>query len=142
MNPLRKILIGGAMAGTAVLGGAVGASVLGTAQAQTTSTTAAATATAPSTSSSAAPSSGAKTPDWSKGGHQANGKTETALTGDDLAKATAAAEAAVPGATAQRAETDAEGATYEVHMTKADGSVVTVKLDSSFAVTNTIDGMG
>jgi uncharacterized membrane protein YkoI len=81
-------------------------------------------------------------PDWSKGGHLANGKTETVLTGDDAAKATAAAEAAVPGATAQRAETDAEGAAYEVHMTKADGSVVTVKLDSNFNVTETIDGMG
>ena len=81
-------------------------------------------------------------PDWSKGGHQANGKTETVLTGDDLAKATSAAEAAVPGATAQRAETDAEGAAYEVHMTKSDGSVVTVKLDSSFNVTGTVDGMG
>ena len=48
----------------------------------------------------------------------------------------------MPGATAQRAETDAEGATYEVHMTKADGSVVTVKLDANFAVTETINGMG
>lgn len=83
-----------------------------------------------------------KTPDWAKGGHQANDKTETVLTGDDLAKAKAAAEAAVPGGTAQRAETDAEGAAYEVHMTKSDGSIVTVKLDSSFTVTETIDGMG
>jgi uncharacterized membrane protein YkoI len=64
------------------------------------------------------------------------------LTGDEASKATAAAEAAVPGATAQRAETDAEGATYEVHMTKSDGSIVTVKLDSNFTVTETIDGMG
>jgi uncharacterized membrane protein YkoI len=141
MNPLRKILIGGTIAGTALLGGAVGASLFGTAGAQTTTTTTAvATPTAPSSSSSATPSP--RTPDWTKGGHQANGKTETALTGDDLAQANAAAEAAVPGATAQRAETDAEGATYEVHMTKADGSVVTVKLDSSFTVTSTIDGMG
>ena len=70
----------------------------------------------------------------SKGGHQANGKTEVLVTGDDATKITAAAEAAVPGATAQRVETDAEGAAYEVHMTKADGSIVTVKLDSSFKV--------
>ena len=142
MNSLRKILIGGAIAGSAVLGGAVGASLLGTAGAQTTTTTAA-TATAPSTSSSSSSTGAAtKTPDWTKGGHQANGKTETVLTGSDLAKANAAAEAAVPGATPQRAESDAEGATYEVHMTKADGSVVTVKLDSTFTVTSTIDGMG
>ena len=76
------------------------------------------------------------------GPHQANGVTETALTGDDATKATAAAQAAVPGATVDRAETDADGAAYEVHMTKADGTKVTVKLDSNFAVTGTIDGMG
>ena len=46
-----------------------------------------------------------------------------------------------PGATAQRVETDADGDAYEVHMTKADGSIVTVKLDSSFKVTQTVDGM-
>ena len=137
MNPLRKLLIGGAMAGTALVGGAIGASLIGTANAQTPTTT-------PSAPASAAPAQNDThgTPDWSKGGHQANGKTEVILTGDDLAKATSAAEAAVPGATAQRAETDAEGAAYEVHMTKADGSVVTVKLDSSFNVTSTADGMG
>ena len=47
----------------------------------------------------------------------------------------AAAEAAVPGATVIRAETDAQGAAYEVHLKKADGSEVTVKLDASFKVT-------
>ena len=52
-------------------------------------------------------------------------------------KAQAAAEEAVPDATAQRIETDAEGAAYEVHMTRSDGSIVTVKLDSNFAVTAT-----
>ena len=147
MNPLRKLAFGGAMAGTALLGGALGASLIGTANAQTTDSTS--TTTAPSsgssgdTSSTATPAPDAHgAPDWSKGGHQANGITETVLTGDDLTKATAAAEAAVPGATAERAETDAEGAAYEVHMTKADGSVVTVKLDASFNVTSTIDGMG
>jgi hypothetical protein len=138
MNPLRKLLIGGAMAGAALVGGAIGASLIGTANAQTPTTTPATAAPAQSDT----PPDTHGTPDWSKGGHQANGKTETILTGDDLAKANAAAEAAVPGATAQRAETDAEGATYEVHMTKSDGSVVTVKLDSSFNVTGTLDGMG
>ena len=157
MSPLRKLLVGGAFAGTALLGGALGASFVGSANAQTTdpSTTAPAAAPAPSgqppsgqAPSGQAPSGQApsgqpqQAPDWSKGGHQANGKTETLLTGDDLTKATAAAQAAVPGATVQRAETDAEGAAYEVHMTKADGSIVTVKLDSNFNVTQTTDGMG
>ena len=144
MNPLRKLAFGGAMAGTALLGGALGASLIGTANAQTTSdSTSTTTASSSGTPNTATPPPDAHgAPDWSKGGHQANGITEAVLTGDELAKATAAAEAAVPGATVQRAETDAEGAAYEVHMTKADGSVVTVKLDASFNVTSTIDGMG
>ena len=67
---------------------------------------------------------------------------EKALSGGDLASAKAAALKAVPGGTVYRAETDADGATYEVHMTKADGTHVTVKLDKSFAVTAIQDGMG
>jgi hypothetical protein len=39
--------------------------------------------------------------DFSKGGHAANGKTETVLTGDDATKATNAAKAAVPGPSGQ-----------------------------------------
>jgi hypothetical protein len=134
MTPLRKLLIGSAFAGTALAGGALGASFLGTASAQTT--------TDPATTAPAAPAQPHQAPDWSKGGHQANGKTEVLLTGDAKTKAVAAAEAAVPGATVERAETDAEGATYEVHMTKSDGSEVTVKLDASFKDTDTLDGRG
>ena len=143
MNPFRKLAFGGAMAGTALLGGALGSTSTTTASSSGASSTATPSTATPSTATPAPAAPDAHgAPDWSKGGHQANGITETVLTGDDLTKATAAAEAAVPGATAQRAETDAEGATYEVHMTKADGSVVTVKLDASFNVTSTIDGMG
>ena len=100
-EPLRKILIGGAIAGTAVLGGAVGASLLGTAGAQTTTTTPRPRPAhrPPSCPRPGRPAQGHRTPEWSKGGHQANGKTETVLTGDDTTKANAAAEAAVPGAT-------------------------------------------
>ena len=48
---------------------------------------------------------------------------------------TAAAEAKVPGGTVVRVETDADGhAKYEAHMTKADGTPVTVYVDESFAV--------
>jgi hypothetical protein len=58
---------------------------------------------------------------------------ETPLTGDALAKVTAVAKAQVPGGTIVRVETDADGvATYEAHMTKADGSRVTVYVSSSF----------
>jgi hypothetical protein len=41
-----------------------------------------------------------------------------------------------------RVETDSGGAQYEAHLTKADGSEVTVKLDSSFKVTATESGFG
>ena len=126
MTPLRKALIGGAFAGTALLGGALGASFLGTAGAQTTDPTVTATTAAP-----------AETGRAKSGPHEANGATETPLTGDDLTKATAAAQAAVPGATVDRAETDADGAAFEVHMTKADGTRVTVELDANFAATAT-----
>jgi uncharacterized membrane protein YkoI len=122
----QKALLSSALAAAAIAGGAVGASVIGTAQAQTAA------------SSSEASSSTATGADH--GPHTANGITETALSGDDLTKATAAAQAAVPGATIERVETDAEGATYEAHVTKTDGSEATVKLDASFTVTSIEDG--
>ena len=79
--------------------------------------------------------------DRHKGGHiGANGKAEEILTGDTAAKVTAAAEAAVPGGTIDRVETDTEGDVYEAHMTKSDGSHVTVKFDANFNVTNIEDG--
>jgi uncharacterized membrane protein YkoI len=68
------------------------------------------------------------------GPHQANGITETPLTGDELAKATAAANTAAPGSSIERAETDADGDSFEVHITKADGTRATVKLNADFSV--------
>jgi len=67
---------------------------------------------------------------------------EKAQTGTTLATLKAAALKAVPGATVYRVETDVDGAVYEAHMTKADGTHVTVKFDKSFAVTAVQDGMG
>jgi uncharacterized membrane protein YkoI len=79
--------------------------------------------------------------DPSKGGHIGkNGVKEELLTGDIAEKAKAAALAAVPGGTIERVENDADGATYEAHMTKADGSHVTVLMDANFAVTATETG--
>lgn len=72
------------------------------------------------------------------GDHQGcdpGGVGETLLTGDDAAKATAAAEKAVEGGTVLRVETDSEGV-YEAHVRKADGTEVVVKLDNDFAVTS------
>ena len=58
---------------------------------------------------------------------------ETLLTGDALAKVTAIAKEKVPGGTVVRVETDADGnAAYEAHMTKADGTPVTVYVDENF----------
>ena len=60
---------------------------------------------------------------------------ETALAGDTLTKASSAALAKVPGGKVVRAETDADGnAMYEVHMTNASGTPVTVYVDQDFNV--------
>jgi uncharacterized membrane protein YkoI len=60
---------------------------------------------------------------------------ETLLTGDTEAKVRAAALAEVSGGTIIRVETDADGhAAYEAHMTKSDGTPVTVYVDKSYNV--------
>jgi hypothetical protein len=81
--------------------------------------------------------------DPTKGGHVgANGVGEKLLTGTTADKARAAALAAVPGATIERVENDAEGAVYEAHMVKSDGTHVTVKMDANFKVTGIETGPG
>ncbi len=133
MNLIRKAAAGAAIVATAVAGGAIGASLLGSAGAQTSS--------GPSTTAPASAQGGGGAPgsqfDPTQGGHVgANGTKEVLLTGDTADKVKAAAQAAVPGATIERVETDAEGSPYEAHMVKSDGTHVTVKVDSSFKVTN------
>src|SRR5207237_2000288 len=120
-----------------VLGGLFGASLFnGSAGAQSSTTTAPTQAGTPAPAQAQPPAF-----DPTKGGHVGpNGVTEELLTGDTADKVKAAALAAVPGATIQRVETDAEGSPYEAHMTKSDGSRVTVKVDSNFSVTNVENG--
>ncbi len=66
---------------------------------------------------------------------------ETLLTGDAASKVSAAALAKVPGGTIERVETDADGnAKYEAHMTKADGSRVTVYVNADFDVVSVESG--
>jgi Peptidase propeptide and YPEB domain len=85
------------------------------------------------TTTTAAP---APAPSGAPWGHQRS--DETPLTGDALAKVTAIAKEKVPGGTIVRVETDADGnATYEAHMTRADGTPVTVYVDSSFQYVST-----
>lgn len=98
---------------------------------------AAAESSTPSPSSSAPAAAGRD-----HGGLPPRRSDEKVLTGTDAAKARAAALQAVPGGTVDRVETDADGAAYEAHMTKSDGSRVTVKLDKNFTVTAVQDGMG
>ena len=116
MNTFRKAAISLGIVGATLTGGVIGATLVGTSSAQTTTTPAAAH-------------------DPTKGGHMANGITEALLTGDTAAKVKAAALAAVPGGTVERVENDAEGSPYEAHMTKADGTHVTVKVGADFKVT-------
>ncbi len=114
--------------GAVVFGLAAGSYGIASAASGTGSTT---TTTTPSTTAPAPP-----------GGHgQWNGQPggqrsdETLLTGDTASKVTAAAEAKVPGGTIVRVETDADGnALYEAHMTKADGTPVTVYVNAQFEV--------
>jgi hypothetical protein len=156
MNPIRKAVLGSVFAGATLVGAGFGATVLSgtSASAQTATTTASdssTTAPAASTDASAAPAadpgprsgqppkSGSFDP--AKGGHVgANGTKEELLTGDVADKVTAAANGAVAGGTIQRVENDAEGATYEAHMTTADGKQVTVKVNADFSVASVEDG--
>ncbi|HKN88733.1 MAG TPA: hypothetical protein VJ622_00495 [Acidimicrobiia bacterium] len=146
MNTLRKALISAGLVGSTLVGGALGAALLnGTANAADSTTTTAPAATAPAASGyPGGPGGGGPMGgnfDPTKGGHVGqNGVTEVLLTGDTADKVKAAALAAVPGGTIQRVETDAEGSPYEAHMTKSDGSRVTVKVDSNFSVTNVENG--
>jgi uncharacterized membrane protein YkoI len=121
MTSLRTKLTTVAAVAAAAVGGAT---IANAATSSTTTTTPAAAQTAPPH-------------DPSLGGHQANGKTETLLTGDTAAKVEAAAKAKVPGGTIERVENDVDtGSPYEAHVTKADGSEVVVYVDSSFNVTS------
>jgi hypothetical protein len=128
---LRRFAAAAAMLVAGVMGGAV---LAGTVSA----------AAADSTSPSTTPAYGGMTPGrpGMVGGSSPVRSDEKSLSSADKATASAAAEKAVPGATVIRAETDAGDGVYEVHMTKSDGSLVTVKLDKSFKVTAVEDGMG
>jgi hypothetical protein len=99
-----------------------------------TSSTATSTDAATSADTNAAASDSAK-----RSGDQRT--DETLLTGDTLTKVQAAAVAKVGSdATVVRVETDADGnAAYEAHMTKADGTCVTVYVDESFNVVSVED---
>src|SRR4051794_297134 len=131
-NTIRRWIITGALAAGAAVGaaGVAGAATGG-------SSAGSAGSSAPSFVANGAP--GQPPPRLGGDGH---GPGETLLTGSAASKARSAALAAVPGATVLRVETDSGPAAYEAHLRKADGTLVTVKLDSSFHVTTVQTGMG
>jgi hypothetical protein len=130
------------VAGAATLGVGLGAAGLASAASSTGSSTSAPVVTVAGSGSSGT----AATPPADAGpmdpASLPNGPGETLLTGDTLAKVTAAAQAAQPGATIVRAETDSNGHAYEVHMKLADGSFTTLYFNSSFAADGTATGFG
>ena len=118
MDTKRFLMVGAAMLGLAA--GSYGVASAASGSGSTTTTTP--SATTPSAPSGQRP--------W--GGQRSD---ETSLTGDALTKVTDIAKAKVPGGTVIRVETDADGnAAYEAHMTKSDGTPVTVYVDKSYNV--------
>jgi hypothetical protein len=124
----RWILTSALVAGTVLGGAGVAAAATDGSSSTTSSTSTAATAPAPVQAQD--PST------------LTNGPGETVLTGTEADSVTAAAKAVIPDGTIIRVETDNEGSAYEAHVKKADGTIVTLKIDSSFTVTSTIDGFG
>ncbi|MBV8980309.1 MAG: hypothetical protein JO086_05355 [Acidimicrobiia bacterium] len=125
MNPFRKAAAGGAIMAAAVAGGALGANLLGTANAQTSTTT------APSSSSTQQQQ---RQPSFPAHGSAEHESQEKAVTGDAASKAQAAAVKSVGSGTAGDVTTDFTGNGYEVTVTKSDGTQTEVHLDSNFNV--------
>jgi hypothetical protein len=128
-----------ALVGAGVAAGAIAATAIG-ASAQTESgSPASVAAPAATTTPSAQPGTrGGDRDHGSGGGHAGEQPLSAAL----AAKLKAAALKAVPGATVDRVETDSGDATYEAHMTKSNGTRVTVKFDKTGQVTAVENGMG
>ena len=121
----------GLLAAGAISGGVL-ASTLSASASSNTSTAGASTMSSPAGQ--------ARTP--GPGGAQPVRPDEKSVPGTTAATLRAAALKAVPGATVYRIETDAGDGAYEVHMKKADGSLVTVKFGKNLKVTKVESGMG
>jgi len=149
---VRVALLGGGVAAGAVIASAVAANAA-TARTGSTATTAAAVTSSTTSPSNPAGSSNSSNPP--NGTRKANGQPlanqhgsqpvrsdEKAVSSTLAAQLKAAALKAVPGGTVYRVETDSGDATYEAHMTKSDGTDVTVKFDKNLTVTGVETGMG
>jgi uncharacterized membrane protein YkoI len=118
-----------------VAAGAIGATAIG-ASAESTSGSQSAVAT-----SSSSPGTPMQPPNGARGSAPVR-SDEKSVSASTAATLKAAALKAVPGGTVYRIETDAGDAAYEAHMTKADGSLVTVKFDKNLKVIKVEAGMG
>jgi hypothetical protein len=130
--------MGGLIAAGAVVGGIL-ANSGGAMAASSSSGTSSSTAPSATTTQPNAPAAGTSAPAQSSTPVRTD---EKATTDTIAATLKAKALAAVPGGTVYRVETDSGDATYEAHMTKADGTPVTVKFDATLNVTGVESGMG
>lgn len=96
----------------------------------------------PSGTASDAPAPSGSERAFEHGGSDPVRSDEESVSAAITEKLTAAALKAVPGATVYRVETDAGDAKYEVHLTKSDGTLATVKFDKDYALIEVQDGMG
>ncbi len=144
---IAAALAAGGAAGVALTSGSTGVQLdasqgtTGTAGSTASTAQGAANSLVPVQAQTADPNSGADD-QRPKGPHQVGDCTEQVLSGDNASKAEAAAKKAVAGGTIERLETDCDGASYEAHMTKSDGSHVTVLMDKDFNVTSVEEGHG
>ncbi|MGN6172165.1 MAG: hypothetical protein ACTHPS_04350 [Streptosporangiaceae bacterium] len=129
----RRWLGAAGLLAAGVIGGGVLTSALA-AYASSNSSTASGSTAAASSSAAARPPG--------PGGAQPVRPGEKSVSGATAATLRAAALKVVPGGAVYRIETDAGDGVYEVHMTKADGSVVTVKFGKNLKVTKVEGGMG
>lgn len=145
MNPMRKALIGAAIVGSTLTGGALGAVLInGTAGAQSTSSGQSSTAADSSSSGGTATTATTATdqPSFPAHGTAEHEALEKPVTGDSATKAQEAAVTSLGGGTAGAVTTDASGTGFEVTVTKADGTTVEVHLDSSYTVMTGHHGHG
>jgi hypothetical protein len=126
MGKIRSTLVTAAAVGAAAVGGAA---IANAATSSTSSTSTTSTSAPPGS-----PPQGAPAFHPSRGGHTVGGKTETLLSGDVASKVRAAALAKVSG-TVERVETNVDdGAPYEAHIVRSDGTQVIVEINSDFTV--------
>ena len=129
----RRIKTIGLVAAGVVAGGVL-AGTLGASAATSTSTT--------PTTGSATGSSTAATPPANMHGSAPVRTDEKPVSAAITSELTQKALAKVPGGKVYRVETDSGDAAYEAHMTKADGTEVTVKFDKNLNVTGVETRMG